>query len=104
MAYSVEQRVQEMGIRMALGADRDAIRRLVVWQGMRLALAGLVLGLIAAFGLTRLIDSLLFGVKALDPAAFLAAPLVLFIVALIAIWLPAVRASKADPIEALRAE
>ena len=104
MAYSVEQRVQEMGIRMALGADRDAIRRLVVWQGMRLALAGLVLGLVAAFGLTRLIDSLLFGVKALDPAAFLAAPLVLFVVALIAVWLPAVRASKADPIQALRAE
>ncbi len=104
MAYSVEQRAQEMGIRMALGADRDAIRGIVLWQGMRLALVGLVIGAAAAFGLTRFIESLLFGVKALDPAAFLAAPAILCAVALVAVWVPAVRASKADPIQALRAE
>jgi putative ABC transport system permease protein len=104
MAYSVAQRVQEMGIRMALGADRSAIRRMVIWQGLRLVLAGLSVGLLAAFGLTRLLENLLFGVKALDPTAFLAAPAILLTVALAALWLPAMRASKADPIEALRAE
>jgi predicted permease len=104
MAYSVAQRTQEMGIRMALGADRDAIRRLVVWQGLRLVLLGLAIGLVAAFGLSRLMQSLLFDVKALDPAAFLTAPLVLFAVALAALWLPALRASRIDPIEALRTE
>jgi putative ABC transport system permease protein len=104
MAYSVELRTQEMGIRMALGADRAAIRRLVVWHGMRLAIAGVVLGLGAAFGLTRLIASLLFGVKAWDAEAFLAAPLILAAVALIAVWLPAARAAKVDPLQALRTE
>ena len=104
MAYSVAQRTQEMGIRMALGADRSAVRRLVVWQGAKLALAGIVLGLGAAFGLAHVIASLLFGVKPWDPAAFVAAPLILISVALIAVWLPATRASKVDPIEALRTE
>jgi putative ABC transport system permease protein len=104
MAYSVAQRTQEMGIRMALGADRDAIRRLVVWQGMRLAIVGLALGLVAALALTRLIASILFGTKPWDPAAFLAAPIVLCVVALVAVWLPAARASRIDPIEALRTE
>jgi predicted permease len=104
MAYSVEQRLQEMGIRMALGADRDTIRRLIVGQGMRLAVVGLVMGVIASLGLTRLIDSLLFGVTALDPAAFVLAPVVLGAVALIAVWLPALRASRVDPIQALRTE
>ena len=104
MAYSVAQRTQEMGIRMALGADRDAIRRLVVWQGMRLAAVGLALGVAAAFALTRLIAGVLFGIRPWDPAAFVAAPVVLFAVALVAVWLPAARASKIDPIEALRAE
>jgi predicted permease len=104
MAYSVAQRTQEMGIRMALGAERGAIRRLVVWQGMRLAMVGVVLGLGAAFLLTRLIASLLFGVKAWDPVAFLAAPLILTAVALLAVWLPATRAAKLDPVQALREE
>jgi len=104
MAYSVQQRTQEMGIRMALGADRDSIRKLVVWQGMRLAMVGVVLGLGAALGLTRLIASLLFGVKAWDPAAFFAAPLILSAVALLAAWLPALGASKLDPMQALHAE
>ncbi len=104
MAYSVAQRTQEIGIRMALGADGTSIRMLVVWQGMRLAIVGVVLGLGAAFGLTRVIASLLFGVKAWDSAAFLAAPLILTAVALFAAWLPATRASRLDPVQALRTE
>jgi predicted permease len=104
MAYSVQQRVQEIGIRMALGADRDRIRRMVVWQGMRLALLGVVLGLGAAFGLTRLIAGLLYGVKSWDPMVFVTVPLVLSAVALAATWMPAVRASRLDPMRALRLE
>ncbi len=104
MAYSVEQRTQEMGIRMALGADRSAVRKLVVWHGMRLALMGVAVGLAAAFGLTRLIASFLFGVKSWDPAVFVTATVILSAVALLAVWLPATRASKVDPMQALRAE
>ena len=104
MAYSVAQRTQEMGIRMALGADRTAIRKLVVWHGMRLALAGVVLGIAAAFGLTRLIASFLFGVTSWDPVAFLSAPLILTAVAVLAVWLPAARASEVNPMHALRME
>jgi ABC-type antimicrobial peptide transport system permease subunit len=104
MAYSVEQRTQEMGIRMALGADRTAIRKLVVWQGMRLALVGVVLGIGAAFGLTRFLASFLFGVKTWDPAVFIMVPLVLASVALLAVWMPATRASKLNPMQALRVE
>ncbi len=104
MAYSVVQRTQEMGIRMALGADRTAIRKLVVWDGMRLAIVGVVLGIAAGFGVTRLISSFLFGVTAWDPAAFLCAPAILTVVALCAVWQPAARASRVDPIEALHKE
>jgi predicted permease len=104
MAYSVEQRTQEIGIRMALGTDRYVIRRLVVWQGMRLALVGVAVGVAAAFGLTRLIASFLFGVKPWDPVAFVFVPLLLTAVALLAVWLPAARASKVDPLQALRGE
>jgi putative ABC transport system permease protein len=104
MAYSVAQRTQEMGIRMALGADRGAIRRLVVWQGMRLAVAGVVLGMAAAFGLTRFLSTLLFGVKPWDPAVFVSAPFIVCAIALFAVWLPAARASNVDPIHALRTE
>jgi ABC-type antimicrobial peptide transport system permease subunit len=104
MAYSVEQRTQEMGIRMALGADRAAVRRLVVWHGMRLALMGVVVGIAAAFGLTRVIAGFLFGVKSWDPVVFVGAAVVLSAVALLAVWVPATRASKVDPMEALRAE
>jgi ABC-type antimicrobial peptide transport system permease subunit len=104
MAYSVQQRTQEMGIRMALGADRATIRKLVVWHGMRLAVVGVVLGIAASFGLTRLIASFLFGVKSWDPAVFITVPLILSAVALLAVWLPASRASKLDPMKALRVE
>jgi hypothetical protein len=82
MAYSVEQRTLEMGIRMALGADRAAIRKLVVWHGMRLALVGVAIGIGAAFGLTRFIASFLFGVKTWDPLVFVTVPIVLSLVAL----------------------
>ncbi len=101
MAYTVEQRTQEIGIRMALGADRRAIRMLVVWQGMRLALVGAAVGIAAAFALTRLIASFLFGVKPWDPVVFVAVPLILSGVALLAVWLPAARASRVEPIQAL---
>lgn len=104
MAYSVAQRTQEMGIRMALGADRTAIRTLVVLHGMKLAVIGVVLGVSAAFGLTRLMASLLFGVKSWDPAVFVTVPLILTAVALLAVWLPATRASRLDPMQALRVE
>jgi predicted permease len=104
MAYSVEQRTQEMGIRMALGADRTAIRKLVVWHGMRLTLVGVVLGIAAAFGLTRFLASFLFGVKSWDPMVFISVPVILAGVALLAVWLPARRASKLDPMQALRVE
>jgi putative ABC transport system permease protein len=104
MAYSVAQRTQEMGIRMALGADRAAIRKLVVLHGMTLAIVGVVLGIGAAFGLTRLMASLLFGVKTWDPAVFVTVPIILTAVALAAVWMPATRASRLDPMKALRVE
>jgi ABC-type antimicrobial peptide transport system permease subunit len=104
MAYSVQQRTQEMGIRMALGADRASIRSLVVWHGMRLALVGVVIGIGAAFGLTRFIASFLFGVKTWDPIVFVTVPVVLSLVALLAVWMPATRASRLDPQQALRIE
>jgi predicted permease len=104
MAYSVEQRTQEMGIRMALGADRSSIRSLVVWHGMRLAIVGVVIGVAAAFGLTRLIASFLFGVKTWDPLVFVTVPILLSLVALLAVWMPATHASRLDPQQALRIE
>jgi ABC-type antimicrobial peptide transport system permease subunit len=93
-----------MGIRMALGADRDAIRKLVVGQGMRLALVGVFAGIAASFCLTRLLSTFLFGVKPWDPAVFVSAPFILTAIALLAVWLPAARASKVDPTQALCAE
>jgi putative ABC transport system permease protein len=104
MAYSVAQRAQEIGIRLALGAGSSTVRNMVVFQGMRLALTGVVIGLAAAFGLTRLIASLLFGVKAWDPMVFVLVPVLLIGVALVAVWLPAMHASRVDPINVLRYE
>ncbi len=104
MAYSAQQRTQEMGIRMALGADRAKIRSLVVWHGMRLALVGIVLGIGAAFALAHLIASFLFGVKWWDPIVFVAVPVILTLTALLAVWVPAQRASRLNPMEALRTE
>ena len=104
MAYSVQQRTQEIGIRMALGANRATIRKLIVWNGMRLTLIGMALGVAASFGLTRLIASFLFGVKTWDPTAFIAVPAILCAVALLAVWLPAMRASRVEPMRALHVE
>ena len=104
MAYTVAQRKQEIGIRLALGAEASQVRNMVVRQGMALALAGVIAGLAAAWGATRLIQSFLYGVKARDPIAFLAVPAVLAVVALIAVWLPAYRAGRVSPVESLRYE
>jgi predicted permease len=104
MAYSVEQRTQEIGIRLALGAKVTEVKRMVVMQGMRLALVGVAVGTAAAFGLARAIASFLFGVQSWDPAVFVGAPAVLTLVALLAAWVPARRASQVSPIEALRYE
>ncbi len=104
MAYSVEQRTQEIGIRLALGAQAAQVKNMVVFQGMRLALVGVVIGLGAAFGLARLIAAFLYGVTARDPLVFAGVPALLALVALLAVWIPARRASKVDPIIALRYE
>jgi predicted permease len=104
MAYSVEQRTQEIGIRMALGAQAEQVRKMVIGQGMALALVGVVIGLGASVALAQVITSFLFGVKARDPLAFSAVPIVLALVAFGAVWLPARRASKVDPMIALRVE
>ena len=86
MAYTVAQRTQEIGIRMALGAESGDVRRMVVFQGMALVLIGVGIGIAGAFGLTRLIASFLFGVKAWDPVVFVIVPLSLSAVALLAVW------------------
>ena len=104
MAYSVEQRTQEIGIRLALGAQAAQVKNMVVFQGMRLALVGVVIGLGAAFWLARLISTLLFGVTARDPLVFVGVPVLLTVVAFVAVWLPARRASRVDPMIALRYE
>jgi len=104
MSYSVQQRTQEMGIRMALGAQAGNLRNLVMGQGMMLALLGVVAGLGGAFWLTRFLASFLFGVKAWDPTAFVLTPLLLCSVALLAVWIPAQRATRVDPMTALRLE
>jgi predicted permease len=104
IAYTVFQRVPEIGIRLALGAESSHIRNMVVLHGLRPILAGVVCGLAAAFGFARLISGFLFGVKAWDPLVFFSVPLILVGVALVAVWLPALRASRVDPSQALRYE
>ena len=104
MAYSVEQRTQEIGIRLALGAQARQVRNMVVRQGMVLAVIGVAIGIAAAFGLAQLMSTLLFGVTPRDPLVFAGVPLLLTAVALAAVWFPARRASRVDPITALRYE
>jgi putative ABC transport system permease protein len=104
ISYSASQRTQEIGIRMALGASRGDIMRLVVGHGMKLTLAGIVIGVIASLALTRVMTNLLFGVTATDLPTFLAVPAVFTIVALVANYVPARRATRVNPVIALRYE
>jgi ABC-type antimicrobial peptide transport system permease subunit len=102
MSYSVSQRTREIGIRMALGAQRRDVLQLVVRQGMLLTTVGVGLGLLGSLGLTRLISSMLFGVSATDAGTFAAVSALLFGIAGVTCWLPARRASGVDPMVALR--
>jgi putative ABC transport system permease protein len=104
MSYSVQQRTQELGVRMALGAQASNLRNMVIGQGMSLAFAGIVLGIGGAYWLTRYLASFLFAVRAWDPVAFIVTPLLLSAVALLAVWIPAQRATRVDPMTALRLE
>jgi len=104
MTYSVEQRTREIGIRLAVGAGAKNVRDMIVMQGMRIALAGLVFGFAAALGLARLLQSFLFGVKPWDPVVLLVVPALLAAVSLASVWLPARRAMRIVAVEALRYE
>jgi len=104
MAYSVAQRTHEIGIRIAMGAEAHQVRRMVVVQGMRLAVAGVIVGIVAAWWMALSMSSVLYEVQARDPLVFFVMPVVLTIVSLIAVWLPARRASNVSPLIALRAQ
>ena len=102
MAYSVQQRTPEMGIRQALGADSGKVRSMVVFEGMRLAFIGIIVGVAGAFILARLMTGFLFGVTPWDPVVFATVPALVSVVALLAVWIPARRAARIDPADALR--
>ena len=104
IAYSVSQRIREIGIRIALGGQKQDIVRLVLGQGTKVALIGVVLGISMALVLSHFLSSLLYGVKPTDPLTFLAGTIVLVLIALLACYIPARRATRVDPITALRYE
>jgi len=104
ISYSINQRTQEIGLRMALGAETRDVLRLVIGEGFKLTLVGLGLGMAAAFGLSRFIATQLFGVTATDPLTYIGVTLLLAVVAIVACYLPARRAARVDPMVALRHE
>jgi putative ABC transport system permease protein len=104
VSYAVAQRTREIGVRIALGAQRSTVLRLVIAQGVRLTLTGVAVGLVAALAAARLLQSLLFGVGPRDPATLVGVPVLLIVVAVIACYLPARRAASVDPSIALRAD
>jgi putative ABC transport system permease protein len=104
MAYAVTRRTSEFGIRMALGAPAGHIRSIVLKQGFMIATTGVAIGVLAALAMTRILRSFLFGLSATDPVTFAGAAALLIIVALLASYIPARRATKVDPVEALRCE
>jgi ABC-type antimicrobial peptide transport system permease subunit len=102
ISYLVERRTQELGIRIALGAQRGTVLRLVMSDGLRMAGIGVAVGLIAAFGLTRLLSGMLYGVSTTDPLTFIVIAALLILVAALACCMPALRATRVDPLVALR--
>jgi ABC-type antimicrobial peptide transport system permease subunit len=104
LSYVVSQRVREIAVRIALGAETRAVRRMVVWQGARVALLGVAIGVLVALGVTGVLKSLLFRVEEIDMTTFTAMSAVMLIVAMVASYIPAYRASAVDPVEALRGE
>ena len=104
MTYAVSQRTREIGIRMALGAQMRDVLTQVLGQGMGLVSVGVAIGIVGAFGVTRVLTNLLFGVRPSDPYTFAGVALLLLLVALMACWIPARRATKVDPIIALRCD
>jgi putative ABC transport system permease protein len=104
MAYTVQHRAHEIGVRLALGAESRTVRNMVIGQGLRVVLPGILFGIASAFGLARVLDASLFGITAHDPIVFVSVPLLLTAVAFVAVWLPSQIASRVDPVVALRAE